>query len=36
MQTRLTTIAQRFPALVASVSFLGVICFYVAAGSAFA
>jgi hypothetical protein len=36
MQTRLTNIAQRYPALAASVSLLGVIAFYVAAASAFA
>jgi hypothetical protein len=36
MQTRLTNIAQRYPALAASVSLLAVIAFYVAASSAFA
>jgi hypothetical protein len=35
MQTRLATLSQ-YPAFVASVSFLGVIFFYVAAGCAFA
>jgi hypothetical protein len=36
MQTRLTNIAQRRPVVVASMSFLGVIVFYMAAASAFA
>jgi hypothetical protein len=36
MQTRLSNIAQRHPAVVASISFLAAIAFYVAAGSAFA
>ena len=35
MQTRLTDVAQRYPAVAASVSLLGVIFFYVAASSAF-
>jgi hypothetical protein len=36
MQTRLANIAQRYPAVTASVSLLGVIFFYMAAGCAFA
>jgi hypothetical protein len=36
MQTRLTTIAQQFPAVVASMSLLGVIFFYMAASCVFA
>jgi hypothetical protein len=36
MQARLTMVVQRYPAVVASVSFLGVIFFYVSAGCAFA
>jgi hypothetical protein len=36
MQTRLTKIAQRYPTIAASVSFLGVIFFYMAAACAFA
>lgn len=36
MQTRLANIAQRYPALAASVSLLGVIFFYVAASCAIA
>ena len=35
MQTRLTNIAQRYPAVSASLSILGVIAFYVVASSAF-
>ena len=36
MQTRLANIAQRYPILAASASFLGVIFFYMAASCAFA
>ena len=36
MQTRLTNIAQRYPAIAATVSLLGVIFFYMVAGCAIA
>jgi hypothetical protein len=36
MQTRLTNIAQRYPAVAASMSLLGVIFFYMAASCVFA